>query len=246
MVKILNGISLGCQSWCYRNFHSAEKLASLLQESDLDSLELCSAHCDFSSKDDWKKAADEYKALGITLNSCGINWMPKDEASVRSIFEFAAYAGVKTVGADPDPDALELIERLCDEYGCKIAIHNHGKRHRYGFEHQLDEIFAKTSANVGLCLDTGWALDASLDPVKCIEKYADRLYGIHLKDFTFDATGAPEETVLGTGILDLPGVIEALRKIGFAGYASLEYEGDASDPAPKITACVENLKKAGA
>ena len=247
MTEILGGIHLGCQSWCYRDFRGAEKLAEMLKESNLDTLEICGVHCDFFKEEDWRKVTDEYKALGITFNSCGINGMNSDEAHLRVLFECAKYAGIKVIGADPDNlEAVPVIEKLCDEYGIKIAIHNHGKHHKYGFEEQLDEIFAVSSKNIGLCLDTGWALDAGLDPVKCIKKYADRLYGVHLKDFTFDEKGDPEETVLGTGELDLKGVLEALREVGFNGYASLEYEGDASAPVPKISQCVENLKKAGA
>lgn len=243
MTKILDGISLGCQSWCYRDFRGADKLASLLRESNLDTLEMCSVHCDFGDREQWKKAADDLKSLGISFNSCGINGMNTDEKYMRSLFDFAAYSGISVLGADPDTDAVDLIEKLCNEYSLKIAVHNHGKNHRYGKEEQLDALFSMSTENIGLCLDTGWALEAGLDPVKCIEKYSDRLYGVHLKDFTFNAEGQPEETVLGTGVLDLKGVIEALKRVNFSGYASLEYEGDASDPAPKITACVQNLMK---
>ena len=245
-MKILNGISLGCQSWCYRDFRGMENMKKLLDASGLERLELCEVHCNFWNRDEWESQVSEMERLGIKLNSCGINGMNTDENRLRSLFDFAKRTGITALGADPDPDAVPVIEKLCDEYGIKIAIHNHGKHHRYGFEEQLDAIFAVSTKNIGLCLDTGWALDAGLDPVKMIRKYADRLYGVHLKDFTFDANGNPEETVLGTGVLDLPAVLDALREVGFKGYASLEYEGDASDPAPKITGCVENLKKLNA
>ncbi len=243
MTTILNGIPLGCQSWCYRDFRGAEKLASLLKESDLGRLEICDVHCDFWNEDKWAPFVEEMEKLGIVLNSCGISGMNTDEARLRNLFNFAKRTGLTAIGADPDMDAVPLIEKLCNEYGIKIAIHNHGKHHRYGFEEQLDAIFAVSTPNVGLCLDTGWALDSGLDPVKLIHKYADRLYGVHLKDFTFDENGNPQETVLGTGVLDLSAVLQALRDVNFKGYASLEYEGDASDPAPKISGCVANLKK---
>ena len=246
MAKILGSINLGCQSWCYRDFRGIDTLAKMLRESDLDTLEICSVHADFFNREKWEKTVEEIKAAGININSCGVSGMGNDEAGLRSLFDFGKTLGLKALDADPDKDALPLIEKLCDEYGIKIAIHNHGKHHRYGFEEQLDEIFDATTPNVGLLLDTGWALDAGLDPVKMIYKYKDRLYGVHLKDFTFDEKGDPQETVLGTGELDLEGVIAALRDINFNGYASLEYEGDASNPVPKITACVENLRKINA
>ena len=39
--------------------------------------------------------------------------------------------------------------------------------------------------------------------------------------------------VLGTGIIDIPGVLEAvLLGVDFAGHLGLEYERDADDPMP--------------
>ena len=243
MVKILDGIDLGCQSWCYRAFKGTSTIAGMLRESGLDTLEICDAHINFFDREQWKKTVEEIRAEGIKISACGICGMNTNEDAMRSLFEFGKEMGLKALGADPDKDALPLIEKLCDEYGIKIAIHNHGKYHRFGFEEQLDEYFAMSSKNIGLLLDTGWALDSKIDPIKMIHKYKDRLYGVHLKDFTFDEHGEPEETVVGTGELDVAGVLNALREVGFNGYISLEYEGDTSDPVPRITACVENVKK---
>ncbi len=243
-MEVLNSeISLGVQSWCFREFRGSEALVEQLKKSGLDTIELCFVHCDFSSEDIWKKTIDEITAAGVKINSFGVEGYGNNEEDVRRKFEFAKYAGIKAASADVDMDAIPLLEKLCDEYGVKLAIHNHGKNHRYGSIEQLKEIFSKSSDNIGLCLDTGWALDSGVDPVEYIELFKDRLYGVHLKDFNFDENGHPLETVLGTGELNLKAVIDKLNDIGFDGYISLEYEGDASEPAPKLKACAENLSK---
>ncbi len=246
MAKILGGIRLGVQSWCYRDFKGTDNLIRLLHDSELDTIELCGTHYDFNDRAGWTKVIEELEAASILINGCGINGMQNNEESLRNQFEFARRAGISAIGADLDPDAIDLVEKLCEEYGVKVAIHNHGHWHRYGSRAQLRELFGKTSSNIGLCLDTGWALDSKENPLDYIDEFADRLFGVHLKDFNFDAEGQPLETVLGTGELDLPAIIAKLKEIHFAGYASLEYEGDASDPAPKLRACVENLRKIGA
>ena len=107
----------------------------------------------------------------------------------------------------------------------------------------LNQVFDNTSDRIGLCLDTAWALDAGEDPVAMAEKFGDRLYGVHFKDFTFDTARKHKDVVVGTGNLDLAGLYEVLKKIDFTGYAVLEYEGDVDNPVPALSECVEVIKK---
>lgn len=243
MVGTVNGLRVGIQSWCFRGLEGNRDIIKALKELDIDGIELCGKHVDVNSSPDTGEVIGMYGANGITITSYGIDRYMNEEETVRNKFEFARKAGFKVLGADPDPDALELIDRLCGEFGMKIAIHNHGRDHRYGNARQLKEIFGKTSPNTGLCLDTAWALDAGEDPVLMIREFSQRLYGIHFKDFTFDAGNNPEEAVLGTGRLDLAGVLGALKEINFKGYTTIEFEGDVDNPVPSIRRCIEELKK---
>jgi len=102
----------------------------------------------------------------------------------------------------------------------------------------LAAVFAQTGPAIGLTLDAAWALDAGENPVALAEKFADRLYGLHLKDFVFDRARRPQDVVVGTGNLDLPGLFATLRKVGFAGSLILEYEGDVQNPVPALKQCV--------
>jgi sugar phosphate isomerase/epimerase len=153
-------------------------------------------------------------------------------------------AGVKAITADVDPDACRLTETLCDEYDINVAIHNHGRKHRYGTMAQLDALFARTTRRFGLCLDTAWLLDAGEDPIAAVHRYADRLYGVHLKDFAFDAAGKPVDVIVGTGGLDLPALVRDLNDMDYAGYLSLEYEGNPDSPLPEVIQCVQAVQRA--
>lgn len=244
MLKIGNDVPVGVQSWSFRGLKGNEDNIRALKELGLDSIELCGVHVLVA---DEKNAADVLKLYtdnGIRISSLGIDRYWADESLIRSRFEFARKAGFKVLGADPDPEAFELIDRLCSEYGVKIAIHNHGRHHRYGYAKQLQEAFDKSSDNIGLCLDVAWAMDAGEDPVAMIKKFSSRLYGIHFKDFAFDAGNDPNEVILGKGDLDLAGVVSALKETGFSGYASIEYEEDEENPVPGISECVQALKDA--
>ncbi len=74
-----------------------------------------------------KKLAD----LGLTISAHGVNRFTKDAAANRKMFEFAKAAGIKTFGADPDPDSFASLDELVKEFDVRVAIHNHGPTHRY-------------------------------------------------------------------------------------------------------------------
>ena len=156
------------------------------------------------------------------------------------VFDFAKKAGIKAISADISEDALELCDRLCDEYGIKLAIHNHGAKHRYGSFQQLDSVFNKTTANIGLCLDLAWMMDAGHDPVEALSRYRNRIYGIHFKDFIINEEGE-KEVILGEGNLDLRSCVEIIKNNTMILYASIEFEEDENDPVPAIKQCIKNM-----
>ena len=242
MLTILKNINVGIQSWCFRGLKGNEDNIAALKKCDVNAIEICGIHVDVNNKSEASQVIKLYKDNKISFNSCGIDHYSLDETKIRNLFEFAIQAGIKVLGADPDPEAFPLIDKLCDEYNVKIAIHNHGRYHRYGNISQLEEAFSKSSPNIGLCLDTGWALDSHVDPVEMIDKFANRLYGVHLKDFNFDSEGKEVEAVLGTGELDLKAVLKALKSIDYTGYITLEYEGEPENPLPNVMKCLDSLR----
>ncbi len=237
----IHGHRLGVQSWCFRTYRTHDDVIAALGRCGLDALELCGVHLDVTDATAVDTALARYAAAGIAITSFGISGFSTDEAAARPLFAFAQRAGIAALGADFGADALPLLERLCDETGVKLAIHNHGRKHRLGNFQQLDAIFAQASMNIGLCLDTAWMLDAGEDPIAAVERYGDRLYGVHIKDFTFRHDGSPEDVIVGTGNLDLPRLFVTLAAVGFSGYTTLEYEGDEQNPVPAVKQCVAAL-----
>jgi sugar phosphate isomerase/epimerase len=75
-------------------------------------------------------------------------------------------------------------------------------------------------------------------------EFADRLYGVHLKDFVYDPSRHPEDVIIGEGNLELHDFLMALDDIGFDGTFVLEYEGDVEDPVPALKQCVGAVKAA--
>ena len=238
---------LAVQSYCFRGFKANGEVAAKVKACGLAAVELCGMHADFAAPDTFEGVIRTYRDAGVSIVSIGVQGFKNEPAKEARFFDFARRAGATTISAnfpaDGAQEALRAAERLAVEHGIRLAIHNHGGKHWLGSSQMLQAVFRQTGPQIGLMLDTAWALDAGEDPVAMVEKFGDRLYGLHLKDFVFDRARKPQDVVVGTGNLDLPKLFAALRKVGFAGLLILEYEGDVNDPVPALRQCVEALRK---
>jgi sugar phosphate isomerase/epimerase len=238
---------LGVQSYCFRGFKENGKVVDLVKECGLDAIELCGVHVDFADESGFDDVIKLYSDAGVRIVSIGCNTLECDESD-RPLFEFVKKAGAKAMAVSfrtgSYPDGLAAAEKLAEEYDVNLGIHNHGGRDWLGNAQMLRAVFERTGPRVGLCLDTAWAMAAMEDPLKMAETFGERLHGLHIKDFTFKPTGRPEDVVVGQGNLDLAKLKEVLEKVGFSGYAVLEYEADVEDPVPALTKCVAAVRAA--
>lgn len=237
---------LAVQSYCFRNFKDNKEVVKLLGKCGLKAIELCGVHVDFKNEKTFDDVIAVYRDAGIAIVSIGVNGFSNTPDAERKLFAFAAKAGCKVMSVDfkidTVPACYRTAEKLADEYNINLAIHNHGGRHWLGSAAVLANVFANTSPRIGLCLDTAWALHSHEEPVATAEKFKDRLYGVHLKDFTFDRAGKHKDVVVGTGNLDLPALSKVLESADFSGPAIIEYEGDVENPAPAVKKCVKAVE----
>ncbi len=235
--------AMAVQSYCFRGFEDNREVACLVRECGLSRIELCAKHVDFNDPSTWEDVLAIYAGAGVEIVSIGVQGFRADEAAARNSFAFCKKAGIRVISANfsPEsvPEAYRIVESLATEYDVRLGIHNHGGRHWLGNAEMLASVFADTSPRIGLMLDTAWALDAGENPVAMVTRFADRLVGLHIKDFTFDSARKPEDVVIGSGNLSLPDLKAALLGIGFMGIPILEYEGDVENPVPALKQCVE-------
>ncbi len=237
---------LGIQSYCFRAFKTLPDLIQALKDTGLNRLELWGGHLDGfdPEKADIPAALEAFHREQVIITTCGVYGFDTDETAARRAFDFAKAAGFPTISGDLRTDeALPLVERLCEEYGVRVAIHNHGKKHRLGSPEALADLFGRSSDRIGLCLDTAWMLDSGEDPVAIARRFRDRLYGLHLKDFEFDAEGNHRDVIVGQGGLDLPALIRLLVETGYDGYLTQEFEGNPEDPVPSCRECVAAIRR---
>ncbi len=108
--------------------------------------------------------------------------------------------------------SLNLAAPVVARHGVLLAVENHK-------DWRADELIAilKRVANdhVGICLDTGNSIALLEDPMEVVEALAPWAFTTHFKDMGLEEYGDGfllAEVPLGRGALDLPRVVQCLRK----------------------------------
>ncbi len=242
------GFPVGVQSYSLRNFKVPEAIRHL-QGMGVHYVEFATGHLPPTSTDE--QIAETKKLLeaaDIKMSGHGVSAFNKDHEKNKHIFDFAKRLGIRTITANPQPDAetFASLDKLVAEYDMKIAIHNHGPGALYDKLDGVVKIIKDHDKRIGACVDCGHFLRSGEDPVKCVLELNDRVYGVHMKDEKETNTKASANTILGKGHLDVVGLFKALRKIKFPadGALSLEYEANPMNPIDDMKACLEAVKEA--
>jgi sugar phosphate isomerase/epimerase len=169
----------------------------------------------------------------------GVVQLPADETQCRQVFEFAKKWGIGVLVAEPQPEALDTVEKLCKEYNIKVAIHDHPKGHSiyWNPDSVLAAIKGRTSL-MGACADVGHWMRSGLDPLECIKKLDGHIICLHFKDLNemgMDAHDVP----WGTGVGETRQIMEELKRQHFHGAFCVEYEYDWDNSSPEIAQCVK-------
>jgi sugar phosphate isomerase/epimerase len=140
---------------------------------------------------------------------------------------------------------LASLEKLVAEYDMRIAIHNHGPGTLYDKLDSVMQAVKGRDGRIGVCVDCGHFMASGEDPIQCLLKLRDRVYGIHLKDIAEFGAKSPN-VVLGKGHLDVVSLFKTLRTIKFPadGALSLEYEAYPDNPLDDLKACLAIVKEA--
>jgi sugar phosphate isomerase/epimerase len=134
------------------------------------------------------------------------------------------------------PDNGPLVAELGQRYGIRMGLENHPQK----TAQEVIEIVAPFAPWVGSANDTGWFATQGYDAVRATHELRDYLVHMHLKDIA--AAGGHETCTLGDGIVDIPGVLKALKAIGYAGAVTIEHEPYDRDPTDECRISLERAK----
>ena len=127
--------------------------------------------------------------------------------------------------------------------GLQLCYHPHGYEFsREGEGTVFDILAAETKPQfLQIELDVFWAFHAGQDPVKFMQKYANRVILLHLKDMKkgtptgLTTAHAPLEAdvVAGTGMIDFPALMAEAKKIGVRHYYIEDESPTAAEQVPQ-------------
>ncbi|RZS98630.1 sugar phosphate isomerase/epimerase family protein [Cecembia calidifontis] len=166
---------------------------------------------------------------GVTGYAVGPIYM-RSKADVDNAFDYAKRVGVKLIVGVPNHELLPYINEKVKAYDFKYAIHMHGPD--IALYPDADDIWSHIKdldPRMGMCLDIGHTARNGKDPVADLEKYNDRIFDMHIKDVTA-ASKEGKSIEIGRGILDIPALVQMLRKTGYSGVCSLEHERNFDNP----------------
>ncbi len=229
---------VGIASYSFRKL-SLEDTIKAMKRLDLHYISMKDFHLPLNSSTAERQAAmQKLKDAGITALSCGNITMQNDESNIRQAFQYAKDCNMPTIVCSPHPESMPILDKMVKEYDIKLAIHNHGPEdERFPSPYDVMKAVQGFDKRIGLCIDIGHTARAKVDPAEAILKCKERLYDLHFKDIN---TTEPNGTTVegGRGVLDLPSIIQSLKKIGYNGMVSIEYEGWENDPLPAVAETV--------
>ncbi|GAB4183004.1 MAG: hypothetical protein Fur0032_24040 [Terrimicrobiaceae bacterium] len=241
---------LGVQSYCFRHFKDNKVVAGKAAAIGVNRIELCGIHADFDRPETMAEIARIYTDAGIRIESIGVQTFSGQDGE-KAWFESAAAAGASHLSAhfqvSTFATAIPKVRAWSREFGIRVGIHCHGGYMFGGSPDVLDYLTALGGPEIGVCIDTAWAMQIGPhqgNPVQWASRFAGRITGIHFKDFVFESNGGWNDVIVGTGNLDLPAFTAALKASGFDGMAVIEYEAEPEAPDAALKACVDSMRAA--
>ncbi len=184
-----------------------------------------------------EKTRDKIKELLDKKGIKAINYgmvQGNTEEQWNQIFTFARDMGIETIVSEPMAKFMDHIEMLCDKYDIRFAIHNHPKPTRYWHPVIVASVIAARSNRIGVCGDIGHWVRSGLNPVECVSQLQEKFISFQLKDLNNFGVRAAHDVPWGVGNSNVAGVMHELRRQGFKGSFSIEYEHNWENSMPEI------------
>ncbi len=242
-----DGFFLGCQAWTWNHFtvyEAIEKTAEAggkviefypgqtLSKEEPDVKWDHNASAETIAK--VKAQLDKYHIKAVNYGVVGI---PQDETGARKVFEFAKALGLRAITTE-SVDAIDTIEKLVKEYDIRVGFHDHPRQpnnpnYRMWDPNYILSVVKDRDPRIGSCADTGHWVRSGVKPVEALRILHGRIISSHLKDLNeFSPNG--HDVPAGTGVSDIPAILEELRKQGFEGNISIEYEYHMENSLPEV------------
>ncbi len=245
------GFFIGCQAYTFNHytvFEAIEKTADaggkvieFFPGQKLSKEEPNVSFDQNASADTIQKVKDKLAQYHIKAVNYGVVGVSKDETEARKLFEFAKTMGLRAITTE-SVDAIDTIEKMVKEYDIMVGFHDHPRRdndpnYRMWDPNYILSIVKDRDPRIGSCADTGHWVRSHLKPVDCLRILKGRIISSHLKDLNEMGPNA-HDVPYGTGVSDIPAILEELKAQSFTGNISIEYEHHWETSVPEVAQCI--------
>ncbi len=250
-----NGWKLAIQSFSFHRFTVMEALDKT-QELGIKYIEIYPGHklggkfgdkvFDFNlDAATQQEITDLAASKGIKIIATGVVTFD-NPADWEKQFKFAKEMGMEFITAEPAIKDWDLIESLVKKYNIKLAVHNHPQPSAYWSPDNLLAQIGNRSKKIGSCSDVGHWSREGLNSLACLKQLEGRIVSLHFKDIAPKMEGNNEQhdVMWGDGVLNVNEMLRELRRQGFDGTISIEYEYNWDNSVPDIKKCIEYYNQA--
>ena len=253
------GFAIGCQAWSFKEYTVMEAIDKTAAAGGK-VIEFYPGQKFSPEKPDQKfdhNACDEMIAAvkarlaerGVRAVNYGVVNIPKNEEEARKIFEFAKKLDLYGITTE-SVDAIDTIEKLVKEYDIRVGFHDHPRQPKNPDYKMWDpnyvlSVVKDRDARIGSMADVGHWVRSGLDPVQCLKILDGRIISVHLKDLNEKSPEA-HDVPDGTGVSNIPGILDELKRQNFVGNVSIEYEYNWKDNVTDIAQCIGFVRGLGA
>lgn len=254
--------AVGVQAYTYRNSWAGGIVPVLDSIKALGITEMEGPNPKNISPEEFKKLLNE---RGINMPSIGVDYglISKDPYQVVSLAKTfgATFVMVAWIPHGKDftiDDAKKAVDnfnregKILKDNGITLCYHDHGYEFGpYGDGTLLDYIIQNTNPEyVSFEMDIMWTFHGGGDPAKLLYKYKGRWKMLHLKDIrkgiANDLTGGTStnnDVALGTGQLDIPGILKAAKAVGVQHYFIEDESPNHASQIPVTIAYIRGLRE---
>jgi L-ribulose-5-phosphate 3-epimerase len=211
-----------------------DELCRMVKEDGFDSIDVWVAHLNpwVATPSMVAEAAAILRAhqLTVVAYTGGLGRAGLTLAEAEKVYQVARAIDAPLLGVGLNPANARLAYDLGKEYGIKYAIENHPN------EKTPTDLLAQIGDYgevIGVTQDTGFWGMFGYDAVKATHELKDHLLHLHLKQVRQTADGW-HSCAYDEGVVNLAGVVQALRQIGYTGAISVEHEPAYEDPRPAV------------
>ena len=211
------------QSWGLTNLEgggtyglSTEEFKGLLKNRDLDVVSVGASYDDLKNGN-VDAIIENAKAYGAKYVMCA--WISHEGNN----FDIA-----KTKEAT---EVFNTAGKQLKEEGITLAYHAHGYEFRPHKNGTLFDYMAQHADHFAFEMDVYWVKHGGEDPLRLLNKYPEKFVLLHLKDMEKGVKGnntghedVETNVVLGTGQVDIAGVVKRAKELGVVKYMFIEDE----------------------